>query len=501
MTAQAHTYSAETVQAVLDAAFAGAVPERVDALIDRKRLAQNSESGRLAVSWRVAGGAPETWVRAVSKSDYGALRAKVAAIWPGIQPWFDRFSDAFADIEFNGEDVLFVYFTGIDRPADAEAPPDAHVVGVMVTLRGPNGEWGLSYDAITMHATPPVEHLTPRLRAEAEVILAAGGEGLWFCQWHGGKADVLAWASEAPSTEGAAAVLARLPRPPTADAVIAAISATGLEACPLEARWYESGETLFHVTGARAPAALEWNEPAIFTAGSAPDPVAFADTVAAILAAGDRASGHALVVDHLHPGLAATVPAGTDPSAWFRAAWQHLFGRMAAEPPFLRLQTLQIAAASCHLAALDQEAYELGLARYLQTHPSVERPEGELSDAVAALDAEGVQARADVLLAEARAMADLLATVGGADVDPLRQVPGLHPNAEAIVDTLERAVSGAFQAASGRLHDWIFVLGPAAFDNDPTLPKLNELDPETFHEVAIEEVLKAGVDDMGDDDL
>jgi hypothetical protein len=501
MTAQANTYSAQTVQSVLDAAFGGAVPQRVDGLLDRERLALNTQFDRLALTWRVAGGPAETWVRVVSQADDGAFKAKIAAIWPAIQPWFDRFSGASADIEFNDGEDLSVFFTNLERPADIDAPEGANVIGVMVKVQGYGGERGTLYRAFTMHEAPPVERLSPRLRAEAEALVAAGAEGLWFCQWQNGVADILAWASETPSSAGASAVLARLARPAAASAVVGAIAASGLEACPLEARWYESGETLFHVTGARAPATLEWNEPEYFSAGTAPEPGLFAGTIASVLAASDRATGRALVLDHLHPGLAGTVPAGTDISAWFRAAWQHLFSRMAAEPPFSRLQTLQIAASSAHLAAMDQEAYELGLARYLQTHPAVERPEGELSAETSALDADALQARAAALLADARALQDQLTSAGGFEVDPLRQIPGLHPNAEAIVDTLERAVSGAFQAAAGRLHDWIFVLGPAAFDNDPSLPKLNQLDPETFNEVAVEEVLKAGVDDMGDDDL
>ena len=59
-----------------------------------------------------------------------------------------------------------------------------------------------------------------------------------------------------------------------------------------------------------------------------------------------------------------------------------------------------------------------------------------------------------------------------------------------MVDTLERAVSGSFVAAAGRLHEWLMEYGPGGYDDDPAAMGLDDIDLDAgMSHAAIEEAL------------
>lgn len=474
------------VDTALRAAWSGALPPLVDELVDREQCARLTNGSFLCFTFRVpaeAGGAELPRVRVAAMEDDGAMRARVLTKWPEAQAWLERWPDAQVKYELDGSGKLRLLFFQIDLPEAPGVPADERIVGAMVELPG-----GV-VDAYTMHEAPPYSKLTPHVRAQAKAAWDAGARGMWFCRWKEGQAHALSLSAENPYTRKTVAIIQGLGGGAGLLGTKAAFELAGLEIHPWGAEWMEDGAVEITFWSVREGAQTDASTPDIFKAGEAPDAEAFAAAFVPYVFPHEGEEARRLVRDHLHPALLAT-SGNVDPADHFKAAWSTIFERLANDLPFARIDTLRAVSASAHLFATEATAFHLALQRYVLSHPDLYQADtSALPDDVRALDAEGVQARAEALLPTVRELAGLIA--GVPDL-PLRQLADMVPTPEATIDSLERAISGDFTAAAGRMHEWLQQIGPGGYDDDPSLAALDDVDMEAeSSRTAIEEALAA----------
>lgn len=473
------------VEAALAAAFGGAIPAVVDAMVDRVECAKLTQNSYL--SWTFPGGGDGAYVRVATLEDGGALAARVCARWPAARAWFDRWPGGHVKVELDGSDDLRLFFFQIDVGSAGAVPAGMMAVGGVVQLS--EGRF-LPY---TMHSTPPVVSLPAVIAGPVEAALAAGCQGMWFVRWRDGAAISCAVNAENPYTPETAAYIQGLGGPPAQHATREALEGAGLQIHPWGAEWFADGRVEITFWGLRDRPQESWLAPEIFLPGRAPATDAFVEGCVQFLATADQDAGRALVRDHLVPSLAATVPAGSDPAAWFRAAWDGLHERMSGAHPAQRAGAFRVACEAAQLVAWDADAFRLSLARYLRSHPDTPVPgDAELPPEIRDLPAGDVKERAEALLARVQA---LVASIGAVPDAARWMLTGLVPQAENTIDMLQRAVSGDFTAAIGRLHEWLQELGPGAYDDDPALAGIEDVDLEAAaSHAAIEEALARGED-------
>lgn len=483
----AQNATADVVDAALRAAWGGTLPEPVDALVDRAEVGKLSQNSYLSFTFTVAGGEERPYVRLASFEDGGALQARVAARWPAAQAWFDRWPGAHVKIELDGSDDLRLFFFQIEPGDAAKVPAGQLAVGGIVQL----SEGGfLPY---TLHKTPPVALVSGSVKAAVEAAAAAGAQGLWFVRWRDGVAVSAALSAEEPYTPETAAYIQALGTSPGLEGARSTLAENGLQVHPWGVEWFADGRVEITFWGLRDRPQESWVAPEIFAPGRVPSADGFVEGAVQFLATTEQEAGRALVRDALYPALITTLPKGTDPAAWFRGAWDALHDRMKSEHPLVRADAFKVVALSAQLCAWDIEAFHLALARYLQTHPDTEVPaEDVLPAAVRDLAPADLKARAEALRAAAIDAAGFLA--GNPNTDRM-QLPGFVPQADNLLDTLSRAISADFTGGLGRLHEWMTDYGAGAYDHDPSLADIENVDLEAAaSHAAIEEALARGDD-------
>lgn len=453
------------IDQALAAAFGGTIPPVLDALIDRAAVTKFDSTHRIGFSFALGedGAAERPLVRIVCAD--GDFHARVKAQWPAAGPFFERWPQASFSVETDGTSLrLLVVGAGFAAPAGA--PAGLMAPGGFVFL--PEG----TVEAFTPVDGAPLDRMDATLRAEASKIADAGLGGIWFCRWTGDKVHFASWNTDGPRLAGLEPWIRAQPLGSRARAVLEALDSSGMEVDPYGIDIEAGKAPMISFWGLRDRIQPAWNAPDIFTRGQAPDANAFADALGEAVIDADRGTVADTVRTHLFPALTATVPAGTDPAEHFRSAFAWIYERLAEAVPLQRADFVRAVSLQAHLSALDDEAWQLGLARYALLHPQSDAAQ-DLLPAYTGLDVVSLRARAGEKLALVEAIAAELAPLPHLDE---RRYEALPVNLPATRDTLQRAISGDFTAAMGRLNEFLLGAGPGGFDDDPNLGSLDSID-------------------------
>jgi hypothetical protein len=449
----------ETIQSALLAAFGGALPAEVDAIVDREVAARMSMDDKLDFGWSLQGAKPALRV-SVNRPE---AKAALSSRFPAFAKHFEAEASARFGAVFGSEDDCVLLVMEPSQPVTAGVPSGFRPYGYMVFSS--TGE----VQPFTIHEAPPPSYLPAAFAAEAADLLGDARSYLWFLRWKDGAVTLFAAANEAAASPGAQAIIGRYGvQVPSAEAVRAHLESGGGEVAAVEVHFLPDGTRAFWLGGVREAAFARFDDPDIFVAGQPPTREAWVTSIGAALATFDKPAGEALAGDVLYPALVATVPAGTDPAEHFRGAWRAMFEKMAFETPPARRRVLECATWGAFFAAQEPVAFGLGLARFALAHPNV-----AVGDALAASyrgrDAESV-------IAEARPLRDLakqgVATLAQIDAPETFSIPALFGDGDAVLDTLTRAITGDFTAAAGALYDWIEAAEDAEFDRDAQVSNL-----------------------------
>ena len=479
----------------LPAAFGGAVPALVATLADPSRY--GSMNKQASMSFTFALGADERpRVLLTAGEDGGRARDLVVARFPAVADVVAKWSPAEVQYLLGGGDQVGLILAGVAPNGGEAIPADTRLEAVRVSL--PSGREEL----LTLHDAPPLARLHPSIVAQVEPLLARGAVGMWFCTWEGDQAISLLWVTEKPRNMEALELAGGFATGPRVRATLDVLESEGHFVRPIAVEWRSDGSIEISLWGIADGQRAQLDVPDLFFPGGLgeagaslidgvvelPTAEMFASAIAATVETTDKAEVMALVEERLYPGLLATVPPGGDAVEYARAVWGWLYDRLAMQPPPDRSVSVRIAANQLWVAGHEAIAFQLGLARYLRQHPDVAAPGAAvLPAAIAALSDEEIAERADALLPIARSAEETFAAQANL-VDHL--IPNVGNNVVAVVDTLERAVSGSFVAAAGRLHEWLMEYGPGGYDDDPAAMGLDDIDLDAgMSHAAIEEAL------------
>jgi hypothetical protein len=483
------------VAKALPAAFGGAVPSLVAELADPSRYgSMNKES---SISFTFALGADERpRVLLTAGDDGGRARDLVTARAPAVAEVVANWSPGEVQYLLGAEGAVGLILAGVAQKGGDRIPADARLEAVRVDLRSGREE------LLTLHEAPPMARLRGAITAQVEPLLARGAVGMWFCSWEGEQAVSLLWVTEKPRNMEALELARSFATGPRVRATLDALESEGHFVRPIAVEWRADGSIEVSLWGIADGQRAQLDVPDLFfpggvgSAGSSlvdgvielPTAEMFASAIAATVESTDKAEVMSLVEERLYPGLLETVPPGGDAVEHARAVWGWLYDRLAMQPPPDRAVSVRIASNQLWVAGHEALAFQLGLARYLHQHPDVGAPSvSVLPAAIAALSDEELAARAEALLPIARSAEATFAAQPNL-VDHL--IPNVGNNAVAVVDTLERAVSGSFVAAAGRLHEWLMEYGPGGYDDDPAAMGLDDIDLDAgMSHAAIEEAL------------
>ncbi len=474
-------FTAARIDEVLRATFAGTVPDLVDRLVDRELAARFVDDTKVGFVFRL-GDDEQPRIRLSIEHEKDRVVGLLGEAWGDAGSFLGDYPEAHALADVDGGGSVRLMGVHVAQRDDGSF----EVTGDLLQL--PAGDrWTL-----TTYTSAPTDKLKGELKDRVAALVDAGAAGQWHVRWSGDDVHSVLWVTERPWTPVAAKIVEGLGGGPRLQSVRALLEHDGDEVDPYLVELYADGTTDVCIWGVRRPVD-DSPEARIFLSQDGTSVAdAFADKLAICVPTAEHDAARTLAAGTLFPAIEATQPAEMERIAHLSESWKWLVDRLAAEPPFTRLGVLEDIAAITKMSSMADEAYALGVARYVASHPDAVPPEGLELPAGAAAE---LAARATAMLEEAAASIQRVKDVADLDLNRIPHVPFI---AKELEDTLQRVISADFTAAEGRLHDWFLQLGPGGYDDDPSLASLDEIDLESdAAEAAIEEAL--AMDD--DDDL
>lgn len=475
MTADHVAIDGDRIERALHAAFGGSVPELVDQLVDRNLCAERLGDGKIGFVFHL-GADERPRVRLSIEEEADKVTSGLGAVWAKAAEFAGKYDERYVQAEL-GQDDVRMFGVRVEQTEGGWS-----VDGDVLAL--PSGKaW-----SITTYDTAPVDKVDGALAERLNALVSAGAKGIWHIRWDGDAPAAVMWVTERPWTAEAATIVQALGGGERLAATRDVLAEGGHSLDPFLVEVYADGGVDVCIWGVRRPVSNDTEADAFLHGDGSANGAAFADRVALTVPVGEQDEARALAGDVLFPAILVARPVGMDLRDHLDQTWRWLIERLADLPPFERLASLHNMAAITQQSAMSRDAFMLGLARYLRAHPDAPLPEGVTLPAdLAEADVPALVERAQKNLEAAAAVLELVRAVEHPDLDRIPHVP---LNAGELEDTLQRAISGDFTAAEGALHDWLLSLGAGAYDDDPSLASLDDIDLEAdAAEAAIEEAL------------